>query len=63
MEDHLLVMLIHYRCYVTQEFIGFFYTLVTREPENPNRQELPTHGANQCDFPGLSREQGIRCRP
>ena len=56
-------MLIYYRCYVTQEFIGFFYTLVTREPENPNRQELPTHGANQCDFPGLSREQGIRCRP
>ncbi len=36
-----------------------YYTLVTREPENPNRQELPTHGANQCDFPGLSREQGI----
>ena len=25
LEDHLLVMLIYYRCYVTQEFIGFFY--------------------------------------
>ena len=22
--DHLLVMLIYYRCYVTQEFLGFF---------------------------------------
>jgi hypothetical protein len=25
LEDHLLVMLIYYRCYVTQEFLGFFY--------------------------------------
>ena len=25
LEDHLLVMLIYYRCYVTQEFVGFFY--------------------------------------
>lgn len=25
LEDHLLVMLLYYRCYVTQEFIGFFY--------------------------------------
>jgi hypothetical protein len=25
LEDHLLVMLVYYRCYVTQEFIGFFY--------------------------------------
>jgi hypothetical protein len=25
LEDHLLVMLIYYRCYVTQEFIGFLY--------------------------------------
>ena len=24
LEDHLLIMLIYYRCYVTQEFIGFF---------------------------------------
>lgn len=24
-EDHLLVMLIYYRCYVTQEFLGFLY--------------------------------------
>jgi hypothetical protein len=27
LEDHLLVMLIYYRCYVTQEFIGFFYNV------------------------------------
>ena len=27
LEDHLLVMLIYYRCYVTQEFIGFFYSV------------------------------------
>ena len=25
LEDHLLILLIYYRCYVTQEFIGFFY--------------------------------------
>ena len=25
LEDHLLVMLLYYRCYVTQEFIGFCY--------------------------------------
>lgn len=24
LEDHLLIMLIYYRCYVTQEFLGFF---------------------------------------
>jgi DDE superfamily endonuclease/Helix-turn-helix of DDE superfamily endonuclease len=27
LEDHLLIMLIYYRCYVTQEFIGFFYNV------------------------------------
>jgi hypothetical protein len=25
LEDHLLIMLIYYRCYITQEFLGFFY--------------------------------------
>ena len=25
LEDHLLVMLVYYRCYVTQECLGFFY--------------------------------------
>jgi DDE superfamily endonuclease len=25
LEDHLLVLLLHYRCYVTQEFLGFFH--------------------------------------
>ncbi len=25
LKDHLLVLLLYYRCYVTQEFIGFFY--------------------------------------
>lgn len=25
LEDHLLVLLLYYRCYVTQEFLGFFY--------------------------------------
>lgn len=25
LDEHLLVMLLYYRCYVTQEFIGFFY--------------------------------------
>lgn len=27
LEDHLLIMLIYYRCYVTQEFMGFFYNV------------------------------------
>lgn len=27
LEDHLLVTLIYYRCYITQEFIGFFYNV------------------------------------
>ena len=27
LEDHLLILLIYYRCYVTQEFIGFFYNV------------------------------------
>ena len=27
LEDHLPIMLIYYRCYVTQEFIGFFYNV------------------------------------
>src|SRR5688572_10263279 len=25
LEDHLLVLLLYYRCYVTQEFLGFFH--------------------------------------
>ena len=25
LEDHLLIMLVYYRCYVTQEFIGQLY--------------------------------------
>src|SRR3712207_8922574 len=25
LEDHLLVLLLYYRCYVTQEFLGFSY--------------------------------------
>src|SRR5882724_8500328 len=27
LEDHLLIMLIYYRCYITQEFLGFFYSV------------------------------------
>lgn len=27
LEDHLLIMLLYYRCYVTQEFIGFFWNV------------------------------------
>jgi hypothetical protein len=27
LEDHLLIMLICYRCYITQEFLGFFYNV------------------------------------
>src|SRR5258707_15628161 len=27
LEDHLLIMLIYYRCYITQEFLGYFYNV------------------------------------
>jgi DDE superfamily endonuclease/Helix-turn-helix of DDE superfamily endonuclease len=27
LDEHLLIMLLYYRCYVTQEFIGFFYNV------------------------------------
>jgi hypothetical protein len=27
LEDHLPIMLIYYRCYITQEFLGFFYNV------------------------------------
>src|ERR1700688_4336923 len=27
LEDHLLIMLIYYRCYITQEFLGFLYNV------------------------------------
>ena len=27
LEDHLPIMLIYYRCYITQEFFGFFYNI------------------------------------
>jgi hypothetical protein len=27
LEDHILIMLIYYRCYITQEFLGFFYNV------------------------------------
>ena len=34
LEDHLLIMLIYYRCYITQEFLGFFYN-VNKERDLP----------------------------
>lgn len=27
LDDHLLIMLIYYRCYITQEFLGYFYNV------------------------------------
>ena len=41
LEDHLLIMLIYYRCYITQEFLGFFY--------NVNKSAIcRIQGSNSC---------------
>ena|ERR1700722_9640441 len=43
LEDHLLIMLIYYRCYVTQEFIGFFCNRKEAEVLIIDCTEQPIH--------------------
>ena len=59
LEDHLLVMLIYYRCYVTQEFIGFFYNVhksaVCRAIQTLEAIAKPLFGVKR--EPGISRKE------
>jgi len=59
LEDHLLVMLIYYRCYVTQEFIGFFYnvdrSVICRTIQRAEAQAKPLFAVARA--PKLSRRE------
>ena len=59
LEDHLLIMLIYYRCYVTQEFIGFFYRVdksaICRAIKRVETLAKPLFGVKR--EPRLSREE------
>ena len=59
LEDHPLVMLVYYRCYVTQEFLGFFYTVdrsaVCRAIERTEAMVKPLYGV--CRTPRLTRRE------
>ena len=51
LEDHLLVMLLYYRCYVTQEFIGFFWqvdrSVICRAIRRIERHAHPLFGVQR----------------
>src|SRR5664279_5609691 len=59
LEDHLLIMLIYYRCYVTQEFIGFFYNVdksaICRAIKRIERLAKPLFGVKR--EPRVSRKE------
>ena len=59
LEDHLLIMLIYYRCYVTQEFLGFFYRVdksaICRAIRRIETLAKPLFGVQR--EPKLSREE------
>ena len=59
LEDHLLIMLIYYRCYVTQEFIGFFYNLdksaICRAIQRIEKLAKPLFGVKR--EPRISRKE------
>lgn len=59
LEEHLLIMLIYYRCYVTQEFIGFFYQVnrsaICRAIKRIERLAKPLFGVGRN--PKLSRKE------
>ena len=59
LEDHLLVMLIHYRCYVTQEFLGFFHNVdksaVCRAIQRVEKLARPLFGVKR--EPRVGREE------
>lgn len=59
LEDHLLVLMIYYRCYVTQEFIGFFHgvdrSIICRAIQRVEAVAKPVLGVRR--EPRLSREE------
>lgn len=59
LEDHLLIMLIYYRCYVTQEFIGFFYNVdksaICRAIQRVEKLAKPLFGVRR--EPRVSRKE------
>jgi hypothetical protein len=59
LEDHLLVMLLYYRCYVTQEFIGFFYRVdrsaICRAIKRIEKHAKPLFGVRR--EPKLSKKE------
>ena len=59
LEDHLLVMLIYYRCYVTQEFLGFFYnvdkSVICRTIQRIERHAKPLFGVRR--EPRITRKE------
>ena len=59
LEDHLLVLLIYYRCYVTQECLGFFYNVdkstICRAIQRIERLAHPLFGVRR--EPKLSRRE------
>jgi hypothetical protein len=59
LEDHLLIMLIYYRCYVTQEFIGFFYNVdksaICRAIQRVEKLAKPLFGVKR--EPRVSRKE------
>ena len=59
LEDHLLVMLIYYRCYVTQEFIGFLHgvhkSAICRAIKSVEKLARPLFGVKR--EPRVSRKE------
>jgi hypothetical protein len=51
LENHLLIMLLYYRCYVTQEFIGFFWqvdrSVICRAIRRIERHAQPLFGVRR----------------
>jgi DDE superfamily endonuclease/Helix-turn-helix of DDE superfamily endonuclease len=59
LEDHLLIMLIYYRCYITQEFLGYFYhvnkSAICRAIQRIEKIAKPLIGVGRK--PKISREE------
>ena len=59
LEDHFLIMLIYYRCYITQEFLGFFYNVnksaICRAIKRIEKLVRPLIGVERK--PNISREE------
>ena len=59
LEDHLLIMAIYYRCYVPQEFIGFFYNVeksaICRAIQRVEKLAKPRFGVTR--EPRVSRKE------